>query len=91
MDIFKFVRVQVRATEPMRYLYYQVIGKGGVLASHRVNTHSSKLFVLKFWATFAMVPEAVLVVYYYRPSGEIIADRVALTFEDRLDNYVSKS
>jgi len=91
MDIFKFVRVQVKATEAMKYLDYQVIGKGGVLASHRVNTHSSKIFVFKFWATFAMVPEAALVVYYYRPNGEIMADRVALTFDNPLDNYVSRN
>jgi Alpha-2-macroglobulin bait region domain len=89
MDIFKFVRVQVRATERMKYLHYQVIGKDGVLASHIVNPHNSKVFVFRFWATFAMVPEAVLVVYYYRPDGEILADRVNLKFENRLDNYVS--
>jgi Alpha-2-macroglobulin bait region domain len=89
MDIFKFVRVQVKTTESMKYLYYQVIGKGGILASHRVKPHNSKVFVFKFWATFPMVPEVVLVVYYYRPNGEIIADRVGLKFENRLDNYVS--
>jgi Alpha-2-macroglobulin bait region domain len=88
MDIFKFVRVQVKATENIRYLYYQVIGKGGVLASHR-KSPNSKVFVFQFWATFPMVPEAVLVVYYYRPNGEIVADRVPLNFENRLDNYVS--
>jgi Alpha-2-macroglobulin bait region domain len=90
MDIFKFVRIQVKATEPMKYIYYQVIGKGGVLASHRKKTHNSKVFVFKLWATFAMVPEAALVVYYYRPNGEIIAERVTLKFENRLDNYVSR-
>jgi Alpha-2-macroglobulin bait region domain len=73
----------------MKYLYYQVIGKGGVLASHRKKPNS-KEFVFQFWATFAMVPEAALVVYYYRPNGEIIADRVELKFEDRLDNYVRR-
>jgi Alpha-2-macroglobulin bait region domain len=87
MEIFKFVRVQVKATEKIEYLYYQVIGKDGVLASQR-KTPNSKVFVFRFWATFAMVPEAVLVVYYYRPDGEIVADRVKLTFENRLANYV---
>jgi CD109 antigen len=91
MDIFKFVRVQVKVTEPIKYIYYQVIGKGGVLASHRKNLPNSKVFVFRFWATFPMVPEAVLVIYYYRPDGEIIADRVTLKFENRLDNYVGKT
>jgi Alpha-2-macroglobulin bait region domain len=89
MDIAKFVRVQVKATEGMKYLYYQVIGRGRILASHRVNPHNSRVFVFRFWATFPMVPEAVLVVYYYRPTGEIIADRVTLKFEKSLNNYVS--
>jgi Alpha-2-macroglobulin bait region domain len=71
----------------MKYLYYQVIGRGGVLASHR-KTPNSKEFVFQFWATIYMVPEAILVVYYYRPNGEIIADRVTLKFENRLDNFV---
>jgi Alpha-2-macroglobulin bait region domain len=87
----KFVRIQVRSTEAMKYLYYQVIGRGRILVSQRVNTRNSKLFEFKFWATFDMVPEAVLVVYYYRPSGEIIADRVDLKFENRLENYVSSN
>jgi hypothetical protein len=91
MDIFKFVTVQVKATENLRYLHYQVVGKGGILASHQVNPRNSKIFTFRFWATFAMVPEAVLIVYYYRPNGEIVSDRVALKFENRLDNYVSKS
>jgi Alpha-2-macroglobulin bait region domain len=88
-DIYKFVRVQVKATETMKYLYYQVIGKGGVIATHKKITYSSRVFVFKFWATFPMVPEATLVVYYYRPNGEIISDRVSLKFENRLNNYVS--
>jgi Alpha-2-macroglobulin bait region domain len=91
MDILKFIRVQVKAIEAMKYLYYQVIGRGGVLASHRVKPPNSKVFVFRFWATFAMVPEADLVVYYYRANGEIIADRVTLKFENRLANYVSYS
>jgi Alpha-2-macroglobulin bait region domain len=88
MNIFKFVRVQVKATEAMKYLYYQVIGKGSVLVSQRVSTSNLKVFVFRFWATFAMVPDADLVVYYYKPNGEIISDRVTLKFENRLDNYV---
>jgi Alpha-2-macroglobulin bait region domain len=90
MEIFKAVRVQVKATEPMTYLYSQVIGKGGVLASRRVTRKRSNIFTFRFRATFAMVPEAALVVYYYRPNGEIVSDRLALTFGDRLDNYVGK-
>jgi Alpha-2-macroglobulin bait region domain len=89
MEIAKFIRIQVKATERMKYLYYQVIGKGRILASHRVNPHGLKVFVFRFWATFAMVPEAVLVIYYYRPNGEIIAERATLRFDKSLNNYVS--
>jgi Alpha-2-macroglobulin bait region domain len=83
--------VQVKSTEALMYLYYQVIGKGGVLVSQRIKPYNLKVFVFNIWATFAMVPTAELVVYYYRPNGEIIADRVTLKFENRLDNYVGRN
>jgi CD109 antigen len=89
MDFNKFITAQIKATENLQYLYYQVIGRGGVLASHQVNPRNSKVFTFRFWATFAMVPKAKLIVYYYRPDGEIVSDRVELMFDNRLDNYVS--
>jgi Alpha-2-macroglobulin bait region domain len=91
MDIFKFITVQVKTTEILQYLHYQVVGKGGVLASHQVNPRKRRVFTFRFWATFAMVPEAFLIVFYYRPNGEIVSDRVELKFDNRLDNYVSRS
>jgi Alpha-2-macroglobulin bait region domain len=79
--------VQIRATESIDYLHYQVISKDGVVVSQQVNPNA-KIFTIKFRATFAMVPEASLIVYYYRPDGEIVSDRVTLQFENRLDNFV---
>jgi hypothetical protein len=89
LDIFKFITIQVKATENVQYIYYQVIGRDGILASQQVNPRNSKVFTFKFWATFAMVPEVRLIVYYYRPNGEIVSDLLELKFENRLDNYVS--
>jgi CD109 antigen len=89
MDFNRFITVQIEATENLQYLYYQVIGRGGVVASHKVNARNSKVFTFRFWATFAMVPKAQLIVYYYRPNGEIILERVDLQLENRLGNYVS--
>jgi hypothetical protein len=89
MDFNKFITIQVKATENLQYLHYQVVGRGGILASHLVNPRNSKVFTFRVWATFAMVPEASLIVYYYRPDGEIVSDRVELRFENRLENYVS--
>jgi Alpha-2-macroglobulin bait region domain len=87
LDIFKHVKVQIRATETIENLHYQVISKEGILVSQQVNPNA-KIFTIKFRATFAMVPEATLIVYYYRPDGEIVSDRVTLKFENRLDNFV---
>jgi Alpha-2-macroglobulin bait region domain len=87
LAIFQSTRVEIRATEKIKKLYYQVIGKDGVLVSEQINPFS-KIFSIEFRATFAMVPEASLIVYYYRPDGEIVSDRVTLKFENRLDNYV---
>jgi Alpha-2-macroglobulin bait region domain len=90
LDIFKHVKVQIRATEIIDYLYYQVISKEGILVSQQVNPNA-KIFTIKFNATFAMVPEATLIVYYYRPDGEIVSDRVTLKFENRLHNFVRQA
>jgi Alpha-2-macroglobulin bait region domain len=79
--------VQIEATEIIANLYYQVISKERIIVSQQVNP-SAKRFTIKFRGTFAMVPEATLIIYYYRPDGEIVSDRVTLKFETQMDNYV---
>jgi Alpha-2-macroglobulin bait region domain len=87
LDILKYIKVQYRATETVTYLQYQVISKEGIVVSQQVNPRA-KIFTITFRATFAMVPEATLIAYYYRPDGEIVSDRVTLKFENRMENFV---
>lgn len=36
-----------------------------------------------------MVPKANLIVYYIRPDGEIVSDRLKIEFDNELQNFVS--
>lgn len=83
------VVVDVLTTEEMSQLTYQVMGRGDVIVSKTVPVQNSKSFTFKFLASFAMVPNAHLVVYYIRPDGEIISDQVKIEFGDELQNFVS--
>lgn len=38
-----------------------------------------------------MVPKASLVVYYIRPDGELVNDRVEIEMGDDLQNFVSRN
>jgi hypothetical protein len=91
MDFNKYITIQIKATENIQYLHYQVVGRGGILESQQVNPRNSKAFSFRFWATFDMIPQSFLIVYYHRPNGETVSDYIKLNFEERLDNYVSKT
>ena len=65
------------------------MGRGDVIVSKTVPVQNSKSFTFKFLGSFAMVPNAHLVVYYIRPDGEIISDTVKIEFGDELQNFVS--
>jgi CD109 antigen len=86
--ISKEVSVEVQATEDMKTLVYQVLGRGDVLISKTIDVPNRKTQVFKFLAGFSMVPKANLIVYYIRGDGEIVSDRVEIEFGDELNNFV---
>jgi CD109 antigen len=83
------VSIDVIATEEMDQLTYQVLGRGDVIISRTVQVPNSRNFNFRFLASFAMVPKANLIVYYIRPDGEIISDKIKIEFGDELQNFVS--
>ncbi|XP_063696587.1 CD109 antigen-like isoform X3 [Culicoides brevitarsis] len=83
------VNVEVQTTEVIRECFYQVLGRGDIIASGAVTVPNAKTATFKFLATFAMVPKAQLVVYYIRPEdGEMVSDRVEIVFSSDLANFV---
>lgn len=65
------------------------MGRGDVIITRTVQVPNSKSFNFRFLASFAMVPKASLIVYYIRDDGEIISDRLKISFGDELQNFVS--
>jgi CD109 antigen len=77
------------ATEKIKSIVYQVLGRGDVLVSKSIDVPDRKTQVFKFLANFLMVPKADLIVYYIRADGEIVSDHVEIQFGDELNNFVS--
>ena len=84
------VSVDVIGTEEFNLLTYQLLGRGDVIISRTVQVPNSRNFNFRFLASFAMVPQANLIVYYIREDGEIISDQITIEFGDELQNFVSQ-
>lgn len=82
------VNVEVVTTENIKEFFYQVLGRGDIIVSGAVQVPNAKRQTFKFLATFAMVPKAQLVVFYIRPDGELVSDRIDIEFSSELANYV---
>ncbi|XP_059619137.1 CD109 antigen-like isoform X4 [Phlebotomus argentipes] len=87
-EVNREISVQVDATEPMTHFTYQVIGRGDIIISKTVEVPSRNSHTFKFLASFAMVPEAKLVVYFIRPDGEVVSDSQPIKFRSSFQNFV---
>uniref|UniRef100_A0A6B2E4V8 CD109 antigen n=1 Tax=Phlebotomus kandelakii TaxID=1109342 RepID=A0A6B2E4V8_9DIPT len=87
-EVNREISVQVDSTEPMTHFTYQVIGRGDIIVSKTVEVPSRTSHTFKFLASFAMVPEAKLVVYFVRPDGEIVSDSQPIKFRSSFQNFV---
>lgn len=77
------------ATDNLSQLNYQVVGKGDVVKSERVQVPNAKDFQFEFKPSLAMIPKTNVIVYYITADGEIISDRVEIEFGNELKNFVS--
>ena len=86
--IDRAVNVEVTSTENLKMITYVVVARGEILLSSMLPA-SSKKFEFKFLASFKMVPQARLLVFYITKGGEIISDSVELEFGGDLRNFVN--
>jgi hypothetical protein len=82
------IEVKVLATEWLSSITYNIFGQGTLVQSDSVKVMGGKSTSFSFFGTFSMLPEATLIVYYIRPSGDMISDRIVIEFPKDFKNYV---
>lgn len=80
--------IEIQSTESLRYVSYQVLGRGDIIVSNSVEIPNRKSHLITFLASFAMVPKAQFIVHYIKDS-EIISDRLEIELGEDLQNFVS--
>ncbi|XP_050529257.1 CD109 antigen-like isoform X2 [Daktulosphaira vitifoliae] len=87
----KDVEILVNSTENLRYVSYQVLGRGDVIVASTVQVPNSgqRTVVLRFLATFAMAPTAHVIVQYIKEGGEVVADAIDFELDGVLQNFIN--
>lgn len=83
------VEVLVNCTKPMKYISYELLGRGDILIGNTFQIDNKREYRFHFVATYAMVPIAHLLVNYITDSGELVADSVDIEIDGLLQNFVS--
>ncbi|XP_012262615.2 CD109 antigen-like isoform X2 [Athalia rosae] len=81
------VVIQVNSTVPLKYLSYEIIGRGDILNADSFQVTGS-VAEFRFLATYVMAPTAHVVVYYMRDDGEVVADALDVHLDGTLQNFV---
>ncbi|XP_046675493.1 CD109 antigen-like isoform X2 [Homalodisca vitripennis] len=82
------VEIEVTSTEPMKYVSYQVLGRGDVIIAATVTVQEQTTASWRFLANYAMAPTAHVVVQYLRENGEVVADALDIQLDGVLQNFV---
>ncbi|XP_035739692.1 CD109 antigen-like isoform X1 [Vespa mandarinia] len=82
------IEIEVNSTTPLKYLSYEVLGRGDILDAGSVYGQDKHNIKFKFLATYVMAPTAHVIVYYIRDDGEVIADTLDVELEGALQNFV---
>ncbi|XP_076663404.1 CD109 antigen isoform X3 [Andrena cerasifolii] len=82
------VEIQVNSTVPLKYINYEVFGRGDILDAGFIYVQNNHTTTFKFLATYVMAPTAHVIVYYVGNDGEIIADALDVELEGVLQNFV---
>lgn len=78
----------MQSTENLRYFSYEILGRGDIIVSNTVEVPNQKTHIFQFFASFAMVPRAQLIVHYMK-GDIIISDRLEINFGTELQNEVN--
>ncbi|XP_041356722.1 ovostatin-like isoform X2 [Gigantopelta aegis] len=83
---------ELKSTEPVKRITYQIISKGKIIISKDVVTPTaSNLMSLSIPIVAAMSPKADIVVFHEREDGEVVADSMSVSVEGTFDNQVRLS
>lgn len=81
------VFIEVQSKELLQNFTYQLIAHGKVIDAKNVEVPDRNYHVIKFNATFAMVPKATIIVYRFK-SNEIISTSTELSIDNNLNNFI---
>ncbi|XP_063973145.1 CD109 antigen-like isoform X2 [Diachasmimorpha longicaudata] len=84
------VEIEVNSTEVLKYLHYEVLGRGDILNAGSVPVDGN-VGKFRFLATYVMAPTAHILVYYTKDNGEVVADALDVELEGTLQNMVDVS
>ncbi|XP_075211329.1 CD109 antigen-like isoform X2 [Lycorma delicatula] len=84
------VEIEVNSTAPLKYVSYEVLGRGDVVVAATVPVSGNqKTASWRFLATYAMAPTAHVVVQFIREDGEVVADALDIELNGVLQNFVN--
>ncbi|XP_011502894.1 PREDICTED: CD109 antigen-like [Ceratosolen solmsi marchali] len=84
----EYIEIEVNSTNPLKYLSYQVFGRGDILTANSIQVSDRRTATFQFLTTYVMAPVAHLLVYYVSDDGEIIADSLDIELDGALQNFV---
>ncbi|XP_014472781.1 PREDICTED: CD109 antigen-like isoform X2 [Dinoponera quadriceps] len=82
------VEIEVNSTTPLKYISYEVLGRGDILHAGSKYVQDKYTTSFDFLATYVMAPTAHVIVYYVRTDGEVIADSLDVELTGTLQNFV---
>lgn len=80
--------IEVESTVNMRFITYQVLGRGDIIISRTIEIENQQSHTFSFLASFAMVPKAQVIVYTVR-NDEMISDHIEIDFGNDLQNFLT--
>ncbi|KYN03797.1 hypothetical protein ALC62_05309 [Cyphomyrmex costatus] len=83
-----YVEIEVNSTAPLKYISYEILGRGDILDAGSIYVQDKYTTSFKFLATYVMAPIAHIIVYYVRTDGEVIADSLDVELTGVLQNHV---
>ncbi|XP_011863302.1 PREDICTED: CD109 antigen-like isoform X2 [Vollenhovia emeryi] len=83
-----YVDIEVNSTAPLKYISYEILGRGDILDAGSIYVQDKYTTSFKFLATYVMAPIAHVIVYYVRTDGEVIADSLDVELAGILQNHV---
>ncbi|XP_046569081.1 CD109 antigen-like isoform X2 [Haliotis rubra] len=79
----------IELTEDVPFITYQVLSRGTVDITDQVTVSGQNPVHFNVPITATMAPEAHIIAYYVKTSGEVVADSLSFSVDDVFDNKVS--